>query len=142
MSDKKQSNTLSLLFYLNTNPYITDDKGVIQTEQVVDTTTKQIKTINKVDKSTWTQNIKVCYSVTNPEDDVQVPSSLDIDFIQSMVDEKKSCKQNFSIKTDTVYDLVVNSVKPGTVEDKPVIFCTYKPHSVKFVSKLTVPVQV
>ena len=129
------SSKLSLLFYRNTNPYITDDKGNIQTEQQV--INNQVVQVNKVDKSTWTNNIKVCFRISDPEADIVVPPSMSVDFIKSMLAEKKQAKQAFSALPKTIYYLVDKSVKYGQVEGKDVIFCTYKPHSAKFVSALS-----
>ena len=127
--------TIALLFYRNTNPYVTDDKGNILEEiKVID---NKATKVSIVDKTTWTNNIKVCFSVLDTKADVKVPSSLTKDFILQMKAEKDSAKAPLQFVPDVDYDLKASSVAPGKIGDDPVIFATYTPHGAKFTSKLS-----
>ena len=129
----KQS--IALSFYRNTNPYLKDKAGNLLKEiKVVDG-----KAVERPipDKNTWTNNIKVCFSVLDTKADVKVPSSLTKDFILQMKAEKDSASAPLQFKADSDYDLKPNSVSTGIVDDKPVIFATYTPHGAKFTSKLS-----
>ena len=127
--------TIALLFYLNTNPYVTDDKGNILEEiKVID---NKATKVSIVDKTTWTNNIKVCFSVLDTKADVKVPSSLTKDFILQMKAEKDSAKAPLQFVPNVDYDLKASSVAPGKIGDDPVIFATYTPHGAKFTSKLS-----
>jgi hypothetical protein len=130
--------TIALLFYRNTNPYVVDNKGNIQKELKV--VNNQATEVPLVDKATWTNNIKVCFSVLDTKADVKVPSSLTKDFILEMKAEKDSAKAPFQFLPNVDYDLKSSSVATGTVDDKPVIFATYTPHGAKFTSKLSLAV--
>ena len=127
--------TIALLFYRNTNPYVTDDKGNILEEiKVID---NKATKVSIVDKTTWTNNIKVCFSVLDTKADVKVPSSLTKDFILQMKAEKDSAKAPLQLVPNVDYDLKASSVAPGKIGDDPVIFATYTPHGAKFTSKLS-----
>ena len=127
--------TNALLFYRNTNPYVTDDKGNILEEiKVID---NKATKVSIVDKTTWTNNIKVCFSVLDTKADVKVPSSLTKDFILQMKAEKDSAKAPLQFVPNVDYDLKASSVAPGKIGDDPVIFATYTPHGAKFTSKLS-----
>lgn len=127
--------TIALLFYRNTNPYVTDDKGNILEEiKVID---NKATKVSIVDKTTWTNNIKVCFSVLDTKADVKVPSSLTKDFILQMKAEKDSAKAPLQFVPNVDYDLKASSVAPGKIGDDPVIFATYTPHGAKFTSKLS-----
>ena len=133
---------LSLLFYRNTNPYHLDDNGeVITKPEVIDN--KVVET-PQVDKSKWTNNIKVCYIVDDPTSDVVVPQSLSQDFIQSMVSEKEEVEQPLLFTPNTDYSLDPKSVRPTTIgkgsdDEQSVIYTVYKPNRKKFISNLSVP---
>ena len=127
--------TIALLFYRNTNPYVTDDKGNILEEiKVID---NKATKVSIVDKTTWTNNIKVCFSGLDTKADVKVPSSLTKDFILQMKAEKDSAKAPLQFVPNVDYDLKASSVAPGKIGDDPVIFATYTPHGAKFTSKLS-----
>ena len=127
--------TIALLFYRNTNPYLKDKAGNLLKEiKVVDG-----KAVERPipDKNTWTNNIKVCFSVLDTKADVKVPSSLTKDFILQMKAEKDSAKAPLQFVPNVDYDLKASSVAPGKIGDDPVIFATYTPHGAKFTSKLS-----
>ena len=138
---QKNRNKLSILFYRNTNPYHLDDKGNIIKEKK--SINNQIVEVGLPDKSKWTNNIKVCFIVDDPSQDVVVPQSLSQDFIQSMVSEKKEVEQPLQFTPKTDYSLDPNSVRPttigkGTDDEQSVIYTVYKPNRSKFISNLSI----